>query len=276
MPSHDPNCEGSQTARCDCDCCQGARHGVRTGSFSAKAKKQLRTQINDRVIDKTLEEKLKIRTELLKGASEVLTTKLTTSSAGRPLTSSAGCIMDELAEAATEALEATGAPKATSRKTALPLDECHILCSFFTIVYNSREAIKQAAQAGASGLVDVVAEHLADELNLKGQATEDFVRTLQAVAASSLADKLRDLIFMHVGLPTPEELVVLIVAFCPDLEKHPEAKRVVDCKIDQAIVKAAAAIGLQCTLGPKPSPALMASHNAGVAPPARGITAARS
>jgi hypothetical protein len=267
VSSHNSSCAGADKAsagRCRCDYCKGSRHGVRTGSFSAAAKKQLRNLIDAHVIQSNAKEKLEIRAELFNGARKWLTTD------------SAGCVMDELAEAATEALEATVGLTATSRKTSSPLDKRHILCGFFTSVYNFRKEIETAASAGVSTLVEVVANRLSDELGLEVPAREIFAKTLEAAAATSLEKKLGDLILIHAGLPTTGQLVVLIAAFCPDLNAHPEASQIVDHEVGQVIVKAATNIGLQCTLGPKPSPAPIASHNAGVASPARGITAARS
>jgi hypothetical protein len=222
---HSPGC-AKATRATSCDCwCKGTRHGLASGVFFEAAKGQLDTGLHylpgaD-------------REAIVKTAGEWLALSLTPDE-------SAGAILDKITDKATNALSSSKTPHALGAK--------HCLFTILTIIYECRGQLQKAAEAGATELANVVARELSHRLG-SGKTTNAFEKAFTRALTKGLARKLADVILGHIGLPTPGQLVVLIIAFCPKLDEHPAANTIVTDNAVQDLVKTDAASAIQSQSG---------------------------
>jgi hypothetical protein len=218
---HSPGCaKATRAASCDCSC-HGTRHGLASGVFF-----------------EAVEGQLDIRLDYLPGADREVFVKTAGEWLALSLTSgeSAGAILDKITDKATKALNSSKTPHALGAE--------HCLCTILTILYECRDQLVKAAEAGATELANVVAREFSQRLG-SGNTTDAFENAFTDALTKGLASKLADVILKHIGLPTREQLVVLIVVFCPKLNEHDAATTIVTDNAVQDLVKTAAASAIQ-------------------------------
>jgi hypothetical protein len=169
------------------------------------------------------------REAFVKTAGEWLTLSL-------PSGESAGAILDKITDQATNALECSKTPHALGAE--------HCLCTILTVLYECRDQLVKAVEAGATELANVLAREFAQRLG-SGNTTDAFENAFTDGLKKGLESKLADVILVHIGLPTREQLVVLIIAFCPKLEEHPAATTIVTDNAVQDLIKTVAAGAIQ-------------------------------
>ena len=158
-----------------------------------------------------------IRDTLAEGASSWLAENVSGDTKGE--------VIDDLAEAISDTLAESGA--------SWRLGEKHLLCEIFTQMYFCRAVIDKAVAAGLAKLAEALAEILAagldDTLPNASATRSKFVEVLKDKLAGQLGKRLVSVVLAHVGYPTPEQLVVLIMLFCqdPTPEGHPAAAEAV-------------------------------------------------
>jgi hypothetical protein len=218
MQDHHPRCAGSEKGGCHCPCL-GAHHGVRKGKFANQAKRRLTDLITGNVpalVNKPGAKRTReIRDTLAENAGSWLATVVSGETRG--------AVIDDLAEAISDTLTASGASWA--------LDEEHLLCEIFAQMYFYRAVLEEAAAAGFAKLGDALAESVATSLDDSLPNTRsEFVHALRDKLADELGERLVSVVLAHIGYPTPEQLVVLIMLLCrdPTPEGHPAAAMAVD------------------------------------------------
>jgi hypothetical protein len=217
---HHPGCAASEKGRCDCPC-GGSHHGVRKGKFANEAKKRLTDLITANVPELVDKPRAKRTREIRDTFTEDAGSWLADVVSGE----TRGAVIDDLAEAISDALTESGA--------SWRLGEEHLLCEIFTQMYLCRAVIEKAVAAGVGKLVDDLAEILAagldDTLPDASATRSEFVNALRDKLADEPGKRLVSVVLAHVGYPTPEQLVVLIMLLCPDPtpKGHPAAAKAV-------------------------------------------------
>jgi hypothetical protein len=221
---HHPRCAASEKGGCHCQC-DGSHHGVRKGKFADKAKKRLTDVITANVPELVNKPRAKrtreIRDKLAADAGSWLADVVSGEARG--------AVIDDLAEAISDALTESGA--------SWQLGEEHLLCEIFAQIYFCRAVIEKAGAAGLAKFADALAEDIAAGLDSTlpdACATRSkFVDALKDELANELGERLVSVVLTHAGYPTPEQLIVLIMLLCrdPTPEGHPAAAKALETGI---------------------------------------------
>jgi hypothetical protein len=230
---HHPDCGGSDKRGCNCRQCNGSRHGIRTGAFADKAKRRLTNQITADVAELNGRPRARRTREIRDVLANDAGGWLATVACG----DTRGAVVDDLAEAISDALTSSGA--------RLRLGQEHLICEIYTQLYIFRDLLEQAVAVGiekvTDQLIDIIGSCLDEAIPGAAAARPEFVGALRSELTDMLARRLVTVVLAHAGYPTPRQLAELIMLSCPDPTPvgHPDAARAVLQEGIPAIIDAA-------------------------------------